>query len=337
MKNADLNEVNRPNIHIFNSFRTQFGGSEQEALSLAAMLSEQAEVSLWASSSRACPSLMSKHNIKHIDVFKKDSRPNGGTYIFVGCHWRNKLWPYLISRPSRLINIYNTFHPKHVELTQKSPLLLKWPTTEYVLISHFQKHQLNLNAQVFPSPINLNHFKPSKVTPTSTSVIHVGRMSRDTLDKHNLDDIKVYRWLADKKIKVLLQGATCLQHNMTPQENITLLESGHIEAKSFLSNLDIFYYRSGAHVETFGRVIFEAMACGVPVVAENRGGYTDWIKHGKNGFLFDTTQEAIAYLDRLISDDALRNEMATEALKTVHEMYGDKAKAAQISYYLRGQ
>ncbi|TVP50151.1 MAG: glycosyltransferase [Halomonas sp.] len=334
MKNTDLKEEKKPNIHIFNSFRTEFGGSEQEALNLAAILAEQAEVTLWASSSRACPALMSKNNIKHIDVSKKDKRPNGGTYIFVGCHWRNKLWPYLIARPSRLINIYNTFHPKHIKLTKNPPSLLRWPTTEYVLISHFQQKELNIAAQIFPSPINLNYFNPEKKEPASSRQIHVGRMSRDTLEKHSLEDIDVYQWLANLNVKVMLQGADCLKGKIEPQQNIMLLQSGAIEAKSFLNGLDIFYYRSGAHVETFGRVIFEAMACGVPVVAENRGGYTDWIKSGENGFLFDTTQEAIGYLERLISDDELREKIAAQGLKTVNEMYGDRAKAAQISYYL---
>lgn len=338
MKNPNLNEDKRPKVHIFNSFRTEFGGSEQEALNLATVLSQQADVSLWASSSRACPTLMSKHNIKHVNIFKKNCRPNGGTYIFVGCHWRNKFWPYCISRPSRLINIYNTFHPKHIELTKKRPLLLRWPKTEYVLISHFQKQELNIEAQVFPSPIDINYFKPLTEKPTEdSSSIKIGRLSRDTPGKHNLEDVNVYTELASKNIKVMLQGASCLHDHIEPHKNITLLESGSIEAKSFLSNLDVFYYRSGEHVETFGRVIFEAMACGVPVVAENRGGYTDWIENGKNGFLFNTTQEAMDYLERLAGDGQLRNEIATAALDTVQEMYGDKAKAAQISYYLHGQ
>lgn len=72
-------------------------------------------------------------------------------------------------------------------------------------------------------------------------------------------------------------------------------------------------------------------------MAENRGGYTDWIENGKNGFLFNTTQEAMDYLERLAGDGQLRKEIATAALDTVQEMYGDKAKAAQISYYLHGQ
>ncbi|EHJ94239.1 glycosyltransferase family 4 protein [Vreelandella boliviensis] len=335
MKNFEPKTEKKPNIHIFNSFRTEFGGSEQEALNLAAILSKHAHISLWASSSRACPTLMSKNNIKHIDIFKKDKKPNGGIYIFVGCHWRNKFWPYFIPRPSRLINIYNTFHPKHIALTKKSPLLLKWPTTEYVLISHFQKQELNIDAKIFPSPIDLNHFNNFNRKPAKKQ-IHVGRMSRDTLEKHNLEDLRIYTWLANNNAKVMLQGASSLNNKIEPHENITLLKSGAIDAKLFLENLDIFYYRTGAHIETFGRVIFEAMACGVPVVAENRGGYTDWIENGKNGFLFNTTQEAIDCLELLMSDNELREKISTEAINTVHEMYGAKAQAAQISYYLYG-
>jgi hypothetical protein len=42
-----------------------------------------------------------------------------------------------------------------------------------------------------------------------------------------------------------------------------------------------------------GRVVTEAMACGLPVVCHESGGYAEIIEHGRNGFLFDTQQEAL--------------------------------------------
>lgn len=43
--------------------------------------------------------------------------------------------------------------------------------------------------------------------------------------------------------------------------------------------------------EPFGRTITEAMACGTPVIAFNRGSVPEIVAHGKTGFIVDTTQE----------------------------------------------
>jgi glycosyltransferase involved in cell wall biosynthesis len=40
--------------------------------------------------------------------------------------------------------------------------------------------------------------------------------------------------------------------------------------------------------EAFGRVVLEAFAHGVPVVAKGCGGPSEIIKHGKTGLLFST-------------------------------------------------
>ena len=51
--------------------------------------------------------------------------------------------------------------------------------------------------------------------------------------------------------------------------------------------------------EPFGLSVIEAMACGTPVIAFNRGSMPELIEHGKNGFLVSGPQEAIEHVDRL--------------------------------------
>jgi len=45
--------------------------------------------------------------------------------------------------------------------------------------------------------------------------------------------------------------------------------------------------------EPFGLSIIEAMACGTPVIAFNKGSMPELIKHGHNGFLVRTVDEAV--------------------------------------------
>ncbi len=46
--------------------------------------------------------------------------------------------------------------------------------------------------------------------------------------------------------------------------------------------------------EPFGLSVVEAMFCGTPVIAFNRGSMPEIIQHGKTGFLVDTLDEAVA-------------------------------------------
>jgi len=51
--------------------------------------------------------------------------------------------------------------------------------------------------------------------------------------------------------------------------------------------------------EPFGLSVVEAMACGTPVIAFNRGSMPELIEHGVNGFLVETVDEAVAALARI--------------------------------------
>ena len=51
--------------------------------------------------------------------------------------------------------------------------------------------------------------------------------------------------------------------------------------------------------EPFGMVVIEALACGTPVVAMNRGAMPEIIQHGVNGFLANNTKEFEEYMDRI--------------------------------------
>lgn len=72
--------------------------------------------------------------------------------------------------------------------------------------------------------------------------------------------------------------------------------------------------------EPFGLSVIEAMACGTPVIAINRGSMPELIEHGVTGFLVDTVDEAIAALDRISEIDRAACRRAVEQRFSVEAM-----------------
>ena len=72
--------------------------------------------------------------------------------------------------------------------------------------------------------------------------------------------------------------------------------------------------------------VLEAMACGTPVIAFNRGSMPELIEHGKNGFLVSGSQEAIEYVDRTKTINRVGCRQTVEDRFTADRMveqYGD--------------
>ncbi len=81
-------------------------------------------------------------------------------------------------------------------------------------------------------------------------------------------------------------------------------------------------------VEAFGNVAIEAMACGVPVVAYQRGGPAEIVQHGETGWLVEPDSvpalvNAIRNLDQIDRADCRRHAEAEYSL----EAMGDRVEA----------
>jgi len=115
------------------------------------------------------------------------------------------------------------------------------------------------------------------------------------------------RLLADKlglKNKVIFEG-------FVPHDKIV----------KYYQNCDVFCFLTLG--EPFGIAILEAMACGKPVIASNRGGPAEIVKDAETGFLINPRDtEAVAErIIRLIKDEKLRKKMGRKARKIVVEKY----------------
>jgi glycosyltransferase involved in cell wall biosynthesis len=76
---------------------------------------------------------------------------------------------------------------------------------------------------------------------------------------------------------------------------------------------DIFVFPSAS--DTFGNVVLEAMASGLPVIAPRAGGPVDHVVDGENGFLFDPgdLEEMVSLVRWLASNLAYTRRLGASA------------------------
>jgi glycosyltransferase involved in cell wall biosynthesis len=104
------------------------------------------------------------------------------------------------------------------------------------------------------------------------------------------------------------------------QDNIKFLGRRR-DIPCLLLQSDIFLHLTD--FETFGMVIMEAMAAGLPVVASNIGGIPELVDCGKNGYLVDNSDfDNIAKkIILLIDDKNKRDELGGNGLKKIEEKF----------------
>lgn len=96
---------------------------------------------------------------------------------------------------------------------------------------------------------------------------------------------------------------------------------------------DIFCHCSVT--ETFGLVVLEAMACGVPVVARDAGGPSEIVRHEKTGYLTlpDSLEDFVTKVRMLSKDQTVRSTLAAESRAVALQTTWDKINN-RVAWYL---
>ncbi|UXX79561.1 glycosyltransferase family 1 protein [Reichenbachiella carrageenanivorans] len=128
---------------------------------------------------------------------------------------------------------------------------------------------------------------------------------------------KVYRKLrkADKNITMIITGEGPKREwleNKMPKAVFTGKKVG-LELSKIYASCDLFFFPSVS--ETFGNVVIEAMASGLPVVAADAGGPSELVRHKKTGYLVKPGKPK-KFSNRIIeilANETMQQEMGQEA------------------------
>lgn len=305
-------------IHIIAPFILANGG-DWHAIDLYLQYNKTHRVTLW-SPQPAQEALSAEYPIQQIKPYSGQS-PNTGTLIICGGRTEIGHW-YEHADFDKVILIHNLVSPTVLYKALHRLTLNGKRKVEITYVSEMVKKIAGLAGEVIHHIPHAERFKPIVKSPyqQSKSFI-VGRISTDVLSKHHHSDPKVYRAIADLDMQVRIVGGTCL----TPWVNQKQYQHDHISLLPMIpqadvaqtySSFDCFYYRTPSTVrEAYGLVVIEAMLSGLPVVCHRGGGYAEVIKHGVNGFLFNTDNEVIELISLLKNNANLRQEIGINASK----------------------
>ncbi len=316
----NIKSSNRDAVHFINPLWDPNGGADRRTIATWQLVREQAETHLW-SEYNPVKEFTSAHPVRKIQR-RYLSFPRRGTFVFMGVYFRIGHWIWA-ARPDRIVVIYNTDQPDRLDKNLRR-IAGCGVLPEVVSSSQALNRKLGLDLPILESPIELAPFLGLGATRPNHRMFTVGRLSRDDGTKHHSEDPSLYKKLAASGCRVRIMGGTCLSAALAGTPNIELLPSGAEDQATFLRSLDCFIYRtSETWFEAFGRVIFEAMASGLPVVAAQRGGYADYLNHGHDSLLFASTASALVHVERLRGDTFLRRAMGEAATATAKRVVGE--------------
>ncbi|PAF00690.1 N-acetyl-alpha-D-glucosaminyl L-malate synthase BshA [Bacillus velezensis] len=171
------------------------------------------------------------------------------------------------------------------------------------------------------------------ILPDEKVVIHVSNFRKV---KRVKDVIRVFRNIAaNTKAKLLLVGdgpEKCVAWQLVEkyglQDQVLLLgNQDRVEELYSISDLKLLL----SEKESFGLVLLEAMACGVPCIGTNIGGIPEVIKDQVSGFLVEVgdIQEASEKALAVLEDKQLSKRLTDHALKMAETAFSSQRIVSQ--------
>lgn len=318
-------------FHLVGCFDDPYAGAERELVDLAAALAATRQVMLWS----ALPPhpWYLQRGVRAVQAFSGQF-PQGGVLVWGGAHVAPGLW-LRYARFERVIIQCNLASWERLFTLIEVIRDTVHREPELVFVSRSLQLTAGLPGRVVHSPMDIQPFlEAARRRGKRTGPLTVGRVSRDAPDKHHPQDPLLYRMLAARGWRVRILGGTCLAAELAGVAGVQLLPAGAVDSADFYQSLDIFFYRTGATVEAYGRVIVEAMASGLPVIAGSHGGYTELMLPGISGLLVDSQEAAWDALIALGSDAALRAAMGQAGMQQAVRVHGEAASRAALAAYL---
>jgi phosphatidylinositol alpha-mannosyltransferase len=185
--------------------------------------------------------------------------------------------------------------------------------------------------EIVPNGIDCDRFNPrieplSPPTEKALTILYVGRMDKRKGVPYLLQALPLARKNMKRDIRLIMVGEGKLRgallHRPIPMNGIEIVLAGRVSPEDlprYYTSADIFCSPATGR-ESFGIVLLEAMASGIPVVASDIPGYRRVVSDERDGLLAaprDPSALAAAIL-RLEKDPQGRDELGRNGVEKAH-------------------
>ena len=167
----------------------------------------------------------------------------------------------------------------------------------------------------------------------------IGYVGRLTAEKSvrvlaRLEQALLERGLQNFRFVVVGEGAEreWLQKNMQQVEFTGVLRG--TELSRTFADFDLLAFPS--ETDTFGLVVLEAFASGVPAVVTDRGGPQFTVRHGSSGYVARGFEEFVSYTAKLMEQPKIHSAMCVAARQQALETSWDRIFEGMYEAYERG-
>ncbi|CAM3181400.1 glycosyltransferase family 4 protein [Sporolactobacillus spathodeae] len=139
------------------------------------------------------------------------------------------------------------------------------------------------------------------------------------------------KWFGDNSVNNYVRHLYTL--GSLQKENVGFIKFIRPDEIPALYTVSDLFVCSSQWQEPLARVHYEAMAAGLPIITTNRGGNGEVIVPDENGIILDNFDDPAAYaqaINRLFSDEAMRQRMGRASRKMAEEKYGWSRVAGQL-------
>src|SRR5213595_1622215 len=240
--------------------------------------------------------------------------------------------------------IYHTDFPQYVRILTEDSFLesMAWRymhwfygqlETVFVNSEEYRqswiRHGLDpVKLKILPRGLDTELFHPARREPAffekfgalngEVRLLYVGRISREK----DLDLLAAaYRLLRDEGLPVQLFVVGHGPYSDAFAKSLPeAFFTGYLRGKELATayaSADVFVFPSTT--DTFGNVILEAQACGLPVVVSDSGGPKELVEHTANGLITKShdVEDFVHAIRALVTDSALRERMGRSARQSV--------------------
>lgn len=182
---------------------------------------------------------------------------------------------------------------------------------------------------------------PDSITTVKTpsDKIRIGKHSKAHGYKFNDEHAELIKRVNDKHGDKIIWDFLGVpggkQQLIEREDNVIIRPEYSVDVGEYLQGIDIFlFFISWGRNEPWARSVAEGLMSGCPVLATNKGGNKEQVKHLNNGYLCDTVEDFEKHLNTLIENPKLIKKMGRNSALYSKEFTTEKITKSFMDFIL---